>query len=70
MAHPQKTLDEIDVQFVKGVGETRAKQLKKYGISSVQDLLNHIPRRYLDRSTITRINQVSKDEEATIIKPV
>ncbi len=70
MAHPPKTIDDIDVQFVKGVGETRAKQLKKYGISSVQDLLNHIPRRYLDRSTITRINQVSKDEEATIVGQV
>jgi ATP-dependent DNA helicase RecG len=70
MAHPRKTIDDIDVQFVKGVGETRAKQLKKYGIFTVQDLLNYIPRRYLDRSTITRINQVSKDEEATIVGQV
>ena len=70
MAHPRKTIDDIDVQFVKGVGETRAKQLKKYGIFTVQDLLNHIPRRYLDRSTITRINQVSKDEDATIVGQV
>ncbi len=59
--------DEIDVQFVKGVGEARAKVLKKHGIATVQDLLNHIPRRYLDRRTITPLNQLTIEQETTVI---
>jgi ATP-dependent DNA helicase RecG len=62
-----KTIDEIDVKYVKGVGESRAAQLNKISIYSVQDLLNHIPRRYLDRSTILKINQISPGEETTVI---
>ncbi len=62
--------DEIDVQYVKGVGEARARILKKHGIHTVQDLLNHIPRRYLDRRTITPIQQVRFDQEVTVIGKV
>ncbi len=62
-----KSIDEIEVKYVKGVGESRAAQLNKINIYSVQDLLNHIPRRYLDRSTILKINQISPGEEATVI---
>lgn len=67
MGPSQETIDQIDVRFVKGVGEARANQLRKIGIHTVQDLLNYIPRRYLDRRTILPINQLSPDQETTVI---
>ena len=62
--------DEIDVQFVKGVGEVRAGHLKKAGIATVQDLLDYIPRRYLDRRNIQSISYLTKGEETTVIGKV
>lgn len=67
MAYSTKTVDEIDVKFVKGVGEARAAELNKIGIDTIQDLLDYIPRRYLDRSTISKINQISAGDEITIV---
>jgi ATP-dependent DNA helicase RecG len=43
------------VRFVKGVGETRAAQLAKLGIVTVQDLLWTLPNRYEDRTRASRI---------------
>lgn len=36
------------LQFLKGVGETRAKQLAKLELFTVEDLLRHYPRGYID----------------------
>lgn len=56
------------VQFIKGVGPERAKMLKRLGVSTVYDLLYFFPRKYLDRSQIKKIRDVSAgiDEEQTI----
>jgi len=43
MAFPKQAIDEIDVQYVRGVGEVRALHLKKAGIYTVQDLLDSSP---------------------------
>ncbi len=43
------------VQFIKGVGEKRAKTFEKLGIRTVSDLLYHLPRDYEDRSEIKNI---------------
>src|SRR6185295_16559274 len=43
------------VQFVKGIGPQRAEGLRKAGISSVEDLLFHLPLRYEDRSAFAKI---------------
>jgi len=67
MAFPKQAIDEIDVQYVRGVGEVRALHLKKAGIYTVQDLLDFIPRRYLDRSRIDPINHLNVDQETTVI---
>ncbi len=50
-----KDLLRLPVQYVKGVGPARARQLARLGISTVADLLFHIPRRYEDRSNLTLI---------------
>ncbi len=44
--------EDIDIQWMKGIGPRRAAALKGAGISTVRDLLYHFPRRYLDRSMI------------------
>ncbi|MEG0073357.1 MAG: ATP-dependent DNA helicase RecG [Clostridia bacterium] len=46
------------IQFLKGVGPTRAKQLEKLNIYTVEDLITHFPRNYEDRSRIYKINQM------------
>jgi len=58
------------VQFLKGVGPTRAEALKSAGIDTLEDLLYHVPRRYLDRSTITPIKEVTLNSGATVIGQV
>jgi len=44
-----------NIQFVKGVGEVRAKQLNKMGINTVYDLITYYPRAYEDRTNIKEI---------------
>ncbi|MCF7797122.1 MAG: ATP-dependent DNA helicase RecG [Lentisphaeria bacterium] len=55
------------VKFVKGVGERRARALEQAGITTLGELIYHVPRRYLDRSTISPINQLSVGAEATVV---
>ncbi|MCK4403922.1 MAG: ATP-dependent DNA helicase RecG [candidate division Zixibacteria bacterium] len=55
------------VQYLKGIGPERAKVLKSAGIETIEDLLYHIPRRYLDRSTILPMGQVKVGSVATVI---
>lgn len=54
------------IQFLKGVGETRAKALQKLGIYSVGSLLRYYPRSYEDWENITPINKVSINETVCI----
>ena len=49
---PQLRLD-TPVQFLKGIGEKRAEAFARLGVASVQDLLFHIPHRYIDASSLT-----------------
>jgi ATP-dependent DNA helicase RecG len=58
------------VRFVKGVGEVRARALARLGINTIGDLLRHFPRRYEDRSTISRICDLKVDQPATVIAAV
>jgi ATP-dependent DNA helicase RecG len=47
---------QAPVQYVKGVGPTRAEQLARLGIHTVEDLLYHRPHRYDDRRHLARIS--------------
>jgi len=55
------------VQYLKGVGPRRAALFKSVGVETVEDLLQYIPRRYLDRSTVTPISQLRPQQSATVI---
>lgn len=61
-----KDLSGMRVQYIKGVGPKRAKQLSRLGILSVSDLLYYLPRRYEDRRKISPIADVKPDEIFTI----
>lgn len=50
------------VQFLKGIGEKKAKRFEKLRIKTVQDLLFHFPMRYEDRSIIKSLSQIANDE--------
>ena len=57
---------EDSVQFVKGVGEQRAKSLNKLGIYTVEDLITYYPRDYEDRSKIKNIADTFDGDRCTI----
>ena len=46
------------VRYAKGVGEAKARLLKRLGIETILDLLWHFPTHYEDRSSITPIARV------------
>lgn len=54
------------VQFLKGVGEQRAKAFAKLGIRSIRQLLYHVPHRYEDRSRFTALSAIQAGANATI----
>ena len=57
----------VSVQEVKGLGGKRAEALIEAGVVSVADLLLHVPRRYIDRSTQVALKDVPVGEEVTVI---
>ncbi|MEO5511357.1 MAG: ATP-dependent DNA helicase RecG [Longimicrobiales bacterium] len=58
---------DFSVQFLKGVGPRRAESLAKLGVHTSRDLLYHVPRRYEDASTVTRISAIEPGRDATVI---
>ncbi|MEE9166368.1 MAG: ATP-dependent DNA helicase RecG [Candidatus Neomarinimicrobiota bacterium] len=64
--HPLDT----PVQYVKGVGPRRSEVLAKEGIETVSELLYHFPRRHLDRTTVTAISDLRKNDVATVVGKV
>ena len=58
------------VQFLKGVGEARARILETKGISTVEDLLYYVPRRYQDRRHPKTVGELQAGETATVVAPI
>lgn len=54
------------IQFLKGVGEARAKTLAKQGIYSVGDLLRNYPRAYEDWNTVTLLRDARINESICV----
>lgn len=61
-----KTLEQIPVSAMKGVGASLAAKLAKIGLFSLQDILLHLPLRYLDRTRITPIGALQPNLNAVI----
>ncbi|MFQ5864082.1 MAG: ATP-dependent DNA helicase RecG [bacterium] len=58
------------VQYLKGIGEKRAKRLNEVGVETILDLLYYFPRRYLDRSRITKIKDLANGMTTTVVGKV
>jgi ATP-dependent DNA helicase RecG len=59
-------LDQVSVTALKGVGGKLAEKLGKLGINTLQDLLFHLPLRYLDRTRVTPIGALQPNVNAVI----
>jgi len=60
-------LSTVPVTRVSGLSGKRGTALEKGGIKTVADLLLHVPRRYVDRSTQVELANVPVGEEVTVI---
>ncbi len=63
-------LDAIPVDKLTGVGDKKSKGLAKAEVHSLFDLLTFYPRRYLDRTKERRIDEMTEDEEASVLVTV
>ncbi|NNE47519.1 MAG: ATP-dependent DNA helicase RecG [Rhodothermales bacterium] len=55
------------IQYLKGIGPTRYDVLSRAGIRTMRDLLQNFPRRYLDRSSIVPIRNLSEGDDAVTV---
>lgn len=60
------SLAHTPITHLKGVGNALAEKLAKLSISSIQDLLFHLPIRYQDRTRITPIGALFTGQDAVI----
>jgi ATP-dependent DNA helicase RecG len=58
---------DTPVKFLKGIGERRAELFAKLGVETAQDLLWHLPHRYLDASSVTPLAEARVGEEYACI---
>jgi ATP-dependent DNA helicase RecG len=61
---------DTPVQFLKGVGPRRAEAFARLGIDTVEDLLYHVPNRYLDATTVTPIAKAAVGQDVTLVGKV
>jgi ATP-dependent DNA helicase RecG len=66
---PGTPLDD-PVQYLKGVGPKRAELLARLGVHTARDLLFHVPRRYEDASTVTKIGEAKVGDDLTVVGEV
>ncbi len=61
---------DTPVKFLKGIGEKRAESFARLGVRTAQDLLWHVPFRYLDASTVTPLARAKVGEEVACVGEV
>ncbi len=73
MAMTERTLAylrTVPISRVAGLSGKRGAALEKAGLETVADLLLHVPRRYVDRSTEIDLSDVPAGQEVTVIVTV
>jgi ATP-dependent DNA helicase RecG len=65
-----RDLADIPVSRLRGVGEKKEKALASAEIVTVLDLIQHYPRRHLDRTREAKIAELQKGDEATVFGEV
>ncbi len=63
---PLQSLDDIAIQYVKGVGPRRARLFEKVGVRTVEDAFWFLPWRYDDRLQVVPIANLVPGMKATI----
>lgn len=66
---PQLRLD-TPIQFLSGIGPKRAEALERLGVVTAQDLLLHLPHRYLDASSLTPLAQARVGDDVACVGTV
>ena len=56
-----------DLQYLKGIGPSRAETFYKAGIKTITHLRTFYPRKYLDRTNIVPLDQLELNKEVTVI---
>ncbi len=57
------------IEFVKGIGPRKAELLKKaFNVTTIGDLIMQFPYRYIDKTTVRPINQITINDEWVLIK--
>ena len=59
-------LDQIAIKQLRGVGPQLTQKLNKLGLHNLQDLLFHLPLRYIDRTKITAIGSLQAMTDVVI----
>ncbi|MCX7921264.1 MAG: ATP-dependent DNA helicase RecG [Clostridia bacterium] len=62
MREETKSVLKKPVQYVKSVGEARARLFHKLNIYTIEDIITHYPREYEDRSSLKTISQLEHGE--------
>ncbi|MCL2201772.1 MAG: ATP-dependent DNA helicase RecG, partial [Oscillospiraceae bacterium] len=62
----EKSLD-INVRYIKGVGEAREKKFEKLGIKTLSDLVSYFPRAYEDRTQFKLLNGLTVGETVCVL---
>ena len=57
---------DTPAQYLRGVGPVRARALARLGIATAGDLLQHYPRRWFDRSSLSSIRSCQPGHEVTV----
>ncbi len=58
---------DSSIQYLKGVGPRRAEAFGRIGVRTIEDLLYHVPHRYLDATTVTPIVEAVVGSEVTLV---
>ncbi len=61
-----KSLSDLPIQFIKGVGPAKAKLLANLGVYTVEDFLYLFPYRYEDRSSLIPVAMIKVGEKQTV----
>lgn len=61
-----RNLNDISVQYLKGVGPSRKKLFEQLGVNTIEDLLYFFPRRYEDRRQMTVLSKLKIGETYTV----
>ena len=58
---------ETEIQFIKGVGPKRAHALESLNIFTIKDLVYYFPRKYLDRTSLSLIGDITENQEVNLV---